>query len=92
MRPARYFCVMKLSNSRHNGINVHTYYSKKKGNIVEVAKLAQIYDNEKCKTISTYYVNGKKTTKEKNKKRIKRLGKFKSIKYYNYKDANKHLK
>lgn len=93
-------CITKISNkafideySGHYGIYTKTYYKKNKGKIIEVAKYSQSSKNcDGQHILREYYVKGKKTTKKEYKKKVSQLGKFKSVKYYDYEDADKYLK
>lgn len=92
-----YTKITKISNKAfldeyygHGGLHIKTYYKKKGSYAIEVAKYLEGYRGDEF--LREYYVNGKRTTKEEYMKKVSKLGKFKSVKYYNYEDANKYLK
>lgn len=71
------------------GVHTKRYYRiNKNHSICEVAYYDEYYDSNSDKTVKSYYVLGKKTSKKKFVNEIKKLGKLKSIKYYSYTDEN----
>ena len=73
----------------HMGVHTKRYYRiNKNHSICEVAYYDEYYDSNSDKTVKSYYVLGKKTSKKKFVNEIKKLGKLKSIKYYSYTDEN----